>query len=319
MFLFGLKLFLSIILPSLFYRATKKSLLQGEVRNEEDYRVYMASVIKEYNKIRYGDLVRQNKQQNRKKRLIYYTITCILFSLSIYEEYPYPTTEKIPLVTEEDDWPWCLLSGSSDQFCHVGSRYWWRLEDAGSAEYERRYFIDEKEELLFTTKLHYPNLLYPFEPQPSNTIALVRESHLLAEVAHLARINALECICGTFLGLVDNIVFLRRQNTETWIILYDAYIHHNSVTAHQIESVVAFPEKWMPYSTKIKHYNQFIISFRTINQRNPYLFNKNNSQHITLQRLRLNRTKEALMLELDGSDAICYVHCQRLQTDIGSH
>lgn len=304
----------------------------------------MACVIQEYNKIRYGEnTTKEHKQKyknkNRKKRLLYYGVALLLFTLSIHEEYRQVYTfldshwtSSVPMTAEikeeegeggealGEEWQTCLISGPSDRFCHLESRYWWRHPESDITNDERQYFIDENDELLFTTKLTYPNLLYPFEPHPNNSIALVRESHLVTEVTHIARMNALKCICGTFLGLTDNIVFLRRQSTEEWIVIYDAQFHRQSSTAWEIESESSFPEKWQPYSTKMKHYNQFIISFRTIDRENHYLFKKNNNkkEQVILQRLRLNRTKARIMIELEGIDASCYIHCRRLESDIGN-
>jgi hypothetical protein len=332
----------------------KKRVPLGEVRTEEDYKFYINTVVKEYNKIRYGEKAIEEKCQNRKKKLLYYALALLLFTLTINEEYrqfyafmdtlwTFPPhtihTDKEEEEVLEENWQPCLISsGSFDRFCQIDSRYWWRQATDDSDDtvmmtnHERHYFIDEKEDLIFTTKLTYPNLLYPFEPRPPNTIALVRESHLLSEVTHLARTNSLNCICGTFLGLMDNIVFLRRPRARQhtgdgeWIVIYDAYISRNSSTAREIESESSFPEKWQPYSTKLKHYNQFIISFRTLNHRNVNLFTNNDKkqQHkrdqniVILQRLRLNRTKEMIMIELEGSEAICYIHCRRLESDIGN-
>lgn len=321
--LFLIKLFFSIAFPIFLYKYTKKRLLLGEVRTEDDYRLYMSIITKTYNDAICGNYVKENKKKNQKKKQFFYSLAILLFIVMIHEEFstslPSSSSQQHQptVIVDKDivDYNWCLIAHPSDRSCVVNTSYWWRHTNA-IIEQDRRYFIDEKEELLFTSLLRYPNLLYPFEPPLTNKVALLRETHLLTEVSNLARVNPLQCICGIFLGIIDNLIFLR-QNEERrdWTILYDPYIYRNNSLAQYIESKADFPDKWQPYERKMKHYNQFLVAFRTINHRNNnHLFNQYNNNHkvIPLLRLEQNRTTEELIIQLDGINAICFIHCQRL-------
>lgn len=327
-FLFFFKLFLALILPLFIYRYTKKRLIPLKIRTEKDYAIYMSVVQKIYQSLRHGELNATHKLKNKKKKYFYYTMAFLLLILCIHDELDLFNTYLTQTLSFSNDTAvesetdivlhHCLSSQPLDILCTINTTYWWRHKEA-TVEHERRYFMDRNEELLFTTLLDYPNIIYPFEREsPKNNVALLRESHLIGEVSNLAQMNPNKCICNVFLGIMDNIIFLNHRERNNWILLYDAYIYRSISLSQKIESKPSFPGKWQLYEESVTHGDRFLVSFRTISLKN------NNNRHllesfipghkdiVPLLRLEKNKTDNELILQLDGIDAICFIHCQRL-------
>jgi hypothetical protein len=272
---------------------------------------------------------KKNPEQRHIRTLLKHLAFLIVASLALCALQPFTTLtlSAVPAGDRNDTAAYsrCLsiLSVEAGEYCRASESEWWGEEVRDGYRWRIRYFshameetipkrhffADQRGEIYYT---HYA-LVRVDGCAPEIKRVLISENNLMGRLEEMERNTSSSCLCAPFLGLVDNITFLRAA--QRWYVMHDAAILRNRSDSVVVKTGVFYPpvSPFRPFlpapELVLHHHSSFTIEFTPTPAFSAAAAAaaQSNGEFI-LRRI----TAERITLQLSGDDATCFFYCHHL-------